>query len=113
LALLAIAAPAAEAGSSFDGVYTGKRTLTKGPSQNCPAEESVSVTIHGDVLTFTNSQLQNYPIAFDPRPDGTFTVIHADIGGDIVDIRGRITGRVLNADVSNPPCEHHWRLERK
>jgi hypothetical protein len=112
LAFLAVAGPAVAAGDSFDGVYTGKRVLTKGPGQ-CPAEESVSVTIHDGVLTFTNSALQNYAIGFDPHPDGTFTETHVDAGGDIVEIQGRITGGVLNADVTNPPCEHHWRLEKK
>ena len=113
LALLAIAEPTAGAADPFDGVYTGKRTLTKGPAGNCPGEEGVSVTISGEVLTFTNSQLQNYPLAFDPHPDGTFIQQHVELGGTVVDIRGRITGRVLDADVTNPPCEHHWRVERK
>ena len=55
LALLAIAEPAmGGAGDLFDGVYTGKRVLTKGPAGSCQAEESVSVTIHDGVLTFTN-----------------------------------------------------------
>ncbi|HET8637694.1 MAG TPA: hypothetical protein VFL96_12675 [Acidobacteriaceae bacterium] len=103
----------AGAGASFDGVYVGKRVLAKGPADSCPAEESVSVTIHGQVLTFTNSALKNYPMSFDPHPDGTFANTHVDIEGDIVDIRGRIEGGVLNADVINPPCEHHWRLEKK
>ena len=113
LAFLAAAGPAVAAGGSFDGVYTGKRVLTKGPAGSCPAEESVSVTIHGDVLAFTNSALQNYAIGFDPQPDGTFTDTHVDIGGDVVDIRGRVADGVLDADVTNPPCEHHWRLEKK
>jgi hypothetical protein len=112
LAFLAIAEPAAAAADPFDGVYAGKRTLVSGP-RNCPGDESVSVTIQGEVLTFTNSQLQNYPLDFEPHPDGKFALQHVDIGGDIVDIQGRITGSVLEADVTNPPCVHHWRLERK
>ena len=111
-AVLAIAEPAVAAGESFDGSYIGRRTLTKGPAQR-PTDESVSVIIHGGVLIFTNSQLQNYAIAADIQPDGTFTDTHVDIGGDVVEIQGRITGGVLNADVSNPPCQHHWRLEKK
>jgi hypothetical protein len=113
LAFLAVAGPALGAGDSFDGHYTGKRVLTKGPAGQCPTEEGVSVTIQDGVLTFTNSALQNYAIGFDPHPDGTFTETHVDAGGAIVEIRGRIAGGVLNADVANPPCEHHWRLERK
>jgi hypothetical protein len=113
LAFLAVAGPAVAAGDSFDGAYTGKRVLTKGPPEQCPAEESVSVAINGGVLTFTNTALQNYAMGFDPQPDGTFTETHVDAGGRIVEIRGRITGGVINADVTNPPCEHHWRVEKK
>ena len=108
-----MAGPVVAAGDSFDGVYTGKRVATKGPLGQCPAEESVSVTINDGVLTVTTSELRNYAIGFDPHPDGTFTVTHVDAGGRVVEIRGRITGGVLNADVINPPCEYHWRLEKK
>jgi len=110
---LGVAAVALAAGNSFDGEYVGNRVLTKGPTPQCPAEETVSVTIHDGVLTFTNSALHNYAMAFDLEPDGTFTETHVDVGGDVVDIRGRISGGVLEADVDNPPCEHHWRLKKK
>jgi hypothetical protein len=30
-----------------------------------------------------------------------------------VSMQGRITGDVLDADVSNPPCEHHWHLKKR
>jgi hypothetical protein len=55
LAFLGIARPAIGAGDSFDGEYTGKPVLTKGSAATCPAEENVSVTVRGEVLTFTNS----------------------------------------------------------
>jgi hypothetical protein len=108
-----IAGPLVAAGDSLDGVYTGRRVLTSGPTESCIAEESVSATIHGETLTFTNSSLRNYAIGFHPRPDGTFRIAHADMGGAIVDIRGRIAEGVLDAEVTNPPCEHHWRLDKK
>lgn len=38
--------------------------------------------------------------------------IHTDIGGASELIQGRIVGDVLEADVSNGPCEHHWRLTK-
>lgn len=113
VAFLAIAGPAIAAGDSFDGVYIGKRVLTKGPTGQCPGEEGVSVTIHGGVLTFTNSALQNYAMAFDPHPDGTFSEAHVDVGGDVVEVQGSIAGGVLNADITNPPCQYHWRLTKK
>src|SRR6516164_7006495 len=87
----------------YDGVYTGKRSLTKGTaSTTCPAEDDVSVTIHGETLTFTNSALKKYTMPFDPGPDGSFGQTHTDEGGGIVHYRGRITGDVIEADVENP-----------
>jgi hypothetical protein len=94
----------------FDGIYTGKRSLIKGSGQVCPVKEDVSVTINGETLSFTNSVLKKFVIGFYPREDGSFSQTYDDEGGDEVRIQGRITGDVIEADVINPPCEHHWRL---
>jgi hypothetical protein len=100
--------------TAFDGNYTGKRVLTNGDPAACaPREDSVSVTIGDGVLTFTNSELKNYTIGFDPRPDGSFHQLSVDLDGATADIRGRIVGNVLDADVTNTPCVHHWHLEKK
>ena len=69
---LAIVGPALSAENAFDGVYTGKRVLTKGSGPACPTEEDVSVTIYGATLTFTNSALRNFAMGFAPHPDGSF-----------------------------------------
>jgi hypothetical protein len=103
----------AVAESSFDGEYRGKRVLTKGAPESRPAEEIVSVTIHVNVLTFTNTELQNYAIGFYPEPDGTLTVAHVDSSGGSAEVQGRIAGGVLHADVNNTPCQHHWSLKKK
>jgi hypothetical protein len=109
---LVVAGPALGAENTFDGVYTGKRVLTKGSGPQCPAEDDVSVTIHGETLTFTNSALKNFLIAFNPNQDGSFSQIYVDAGGDAVTIQGRVTGGFLDADVTNPPCEYHWHLKK-
>jgi hypothetical protein len=45
--------PALGAAHTFDGDYSGKRVLTNGSAGPvCPAEDDVSVTIHGNTLTF-------------------------------------------------------------
>jgi hypothetical protein len=50
-----------------DGVYSGKRVLTKGTaSPMCPSAEDVSVTIHGVTLTFANRKLKKFAISFYP-----------------------------------------------
>jgi hypothetical protein len=99
---------------NFDGVYTGKRSLTKGSAgPNCPAEDNVSVTIHGETLTFTNSILKKFTESFYPGPDGSFGETYTDEGGAVVHYHGRIIGDVMDADVSNPPCEYHWHLKKE
>ena len=109
---LAVAEPALSAENGFDGVYAGKRVLTKGSNQNCPTEDDVSVTIHGEVLTFTNRRLRSFPMGFYPHPDGSFNEISTGIGGAVVIIQGRIVGDVIEADVADSDCEHHWHLKK-
>jgi hypothetical protein len=104
--------PALSAANRFDGVYTGKRVLTKGSGPTCPSGDDVSVTIHGRALTFTNSALRDFPLSFDPYRDGSFGEIYTDIGGAYVLVHGRIVGDVLDADVTSSACEHHWHLKR-
>jgi len=113
LICLAIAGPAWGTENTFDGIYTGNRVLTRGQAPRCSADDAVSVTIHGDTLTFTNSALQNASLGFDPYPDGTFDDTYTDIGGGEVNIQGRITGDTLEADVTNGTCKHHWHLTKE
>jgi hypothetical protein len=113
LICLVFAGPAPAAEHSFDGVYTGKRLLTKGSTSMCPAEEDVSAMIHGEVMTFSNSALQKVGMGFHPRQDGSFSQLYEDIGGAYVIIRGRIVGDVLDADVTQNPCAYHWHLKKQ
>ena len=112
LLVVAAAEPALGAADTFDGVYIGKRVLTKSSGAACPTQDDVSVTIHGAELTFSNSQFRNFGIGFDPNPDGSFSQIYTDIGGASVLIQGRVVGDILEADVTNGPCEHHWHLTK-
>jgi hypothetical protein len=109
---LTVIAPALRAESTFDGVYTGKRVLTKGSGQLCSAEDDVSVSIKGNALTFSNSIVKTYTLGFNPNPDGSFSQI-SNSGGNIVEIRGRIVGDSIEADVTGLTCEHHWHLKKE
>jgi hypothetical protein len=110
---LAITEPVLSAGNTFDGVYAGKRVLTKGPNRACPTEDDVSVTIKGSALQVTTSRLRAHPMGFNAHPDGSFGQISSGgPGGYLVFIRGRIRGDVLDADVADRNCEHHWHLTR-
>ena len=109
---VALTEPALSADNRFDGVYTGKRVLTKGSNQVCLAEDDVSVTIHGEALTFTNSRLHDLTIGFEPHPDGSFNLLTAGGDGGYMFIQGRIVGDAIEADVADSVCEHHWHLVR-
>ena len=102
---------------TFDGVYSGKKVLTKGSaSPLCPAKDDVSVTIHGETLTFTDRALKKFTEPFFPGPDGSFGQTYTGEGGVAVHYHGRITGEVIDADVSDSaiaPCEYHWHLKKK
>ena len=118
LCLAVAGIPALGAEHTFDGVYSGKRVLTKGSSgPSCPNEDSVSITIDGETLTFTNSVLQKFAQPFYPGPDGSFGETYTDAGGAVVHNHGRIVGDVIDADVTNyetnPPCEYHWHLKKE
>lgn len=93
--------------------------MTKGNvSAMCPAEDRVSVTIKGNVLTFTDSALKKFVEPFYPRPDGSFGEIYVNArgGAATVEYYGRIVGDSIEADVVNhqtsPPCEYPWRLKK-
>jgi hypothetical protein len=87
--------------------------LTRGPRSECSSREDVSAVIHGQTLTFTNSELEKFTIAFNPRKDGSFSEIHVDEGGGIVEISGRVIAASIEADVINLPCHHHWHLKKE
>jgi hypothetical protein len=108
-----VAGPSLGAEHRFDGVYAGKRSLVKGSGPDCPAADDVSVTIHGETLTFTHSVLKNVAEPFYPAPDGSFGETYTDEGGDIVRYHGRIVGDVIDVDVTNSSCEYHWRLKKQ
>jgi hypothetical protein len=108
---LATVEPALSAENTFDGAYTGKR-VTKGSGPTCPTDDDVSVTIHGAELTSTNSGFRNFALGFDPHQGGSFSQTYVDTGGSAVFVQGRIAGDVLDADVINGTCEHHWHLKR-
>ena len=114
LCLAVAGSPAPGAEHTFDGDYSGKRVLTKGAAgPGCPAEDDVSVTIHGETLTFTDSALKKFTESFYPAPDGSFGETFTGEGGHAVHHHGRIVGDVIDADVENPPCEYHWHLKKQ
>jgi hypothetical protein len=113
IAWTVLAVPAISAEVSIDGTYTGERVLEEGTPGPCVPTEPVSLTIRGESLSFTNSRVKNYTISFAPHLDGSFAQLSADIGGEVVDIRGHVGDGVLDADVNSASCSHHWHVERR
>jgi hypothetical protein len=112
LAVAGLSALATE--NRFDGVYSGKRVLTNGTvSEECAPEDNVSLTIHGNTVTFIDEELEKFIQPFYPEQDGSFGATSNAAGGITVYYHGRIVGDVLDADVSNPPCEYHWHMKKK
>src|SRR5215831_14455668 len=92
LCLAVAGSPALGAEHTFDGDYSGKRVLTKGSAGTlCPAEDDVSVTIHGETLSFSNSAARNFGVAFYPRQDGSFHQTYIGEGGAAVEVIDRGT----------------------
>ena len=98
--------------NTSNGVYTGTRLRTKGPDSQCLAEENVSVTIQDTIMLFTNGILHSFVLELFPNPDGSFERTYISAGGHYVVIHGRIMGNVIEADVENEPCSHHWRVRK-
>ena len=110
LAVARISALGAE--HTFDGIYVGKRVLTKGVA-GCPVEDDVSVTIKGETLRFTDSRLKEFIMPFYPDQDESFGQIHTGEGGTNVHYHGRVSEDVIEADVTSPSCEYHWHLKKQ
>ena len=113
LCLAVAGRPALGSDHRFDGIYVGKRVLTNGAAGlNCSVENDVSVTIKGETLRFTDSTLKDFIMPFYPDQDGLFGQIHTGEGGTDVHYHGRVIEDIIEADVTNPPCEYHWHLKK-
>ena len=114
LCLAVAVSPALGAEHKYDGVYTGNKLLIKGSGPKCSIEQDVSVTIRDQTLTFTDPNFPKFVfLEFYPRQDGSFDLVYVDAGGATVNIRGHVNGDIIDADVNNPPCEHHWHLKKE
>ena len=87
--------------------------MTKGPAYLCSPDDKVSVTIRGETLEFTDGDASHLVIAFAPKPDGSFQQTYNDADDEKVNIRGRIVGSIIDADVTDAFCAHRWHLSKQ
>ena len=113
LCIAAAAIPALGAEHTFDGVYSGEKSADRRLGSYCPAEDDVSVIIYGEMLSFTDSALRKFRVGFYPGQDGSFGEISVGEGDNAVQIRGRLVGDIIDADVTNGACKHHWHLKKE
>ena len=65
------------------------------------------------MLSFTDSALRKFRIGFYPSQDGSFGEVSVGEGRDAVQIHGRVVGDIIDADVTNRFCKHHWHLKKE
>jgi hypothetical protein len=95
LACMVIAGSAFGSDNSYNGVYLGNRTLTKGDAPLCGSQEIATVAVSGNTLKFTDSEYRNLMLRFDPAPDGSFITAYKGAHGAVVDVWGMATGKAL------------------
>ena len=111
--------------SQFDGLYSGVSTVTFGAVPLCGSDTHISLTIDNGMIDY---KFGNYPLKFRLSEDGklTYTVWIGEWGKHSVDIMGKVSGQILEAEnvVSSPwgsspwggPqthwCSYHWSLKK-
>ena len=111
LTCLIVAYAALGAGNQFDGEYLGTEVLTSGSAPPCSPGGIVTFTVSSNNMKFVDSRSREFPLRFDPGPDGSFATAYQDTADSLVDVRGRVVGNVIDADISNygSGCSHHPR----
>src|SRR5262245_43256262 len=117
--LLALASltmlPAATSAPSvqFDGRYRGQRTVTRGDEPTCRKAGTTTLTVKDGVFSLTYARNTfGAPVA----ADGSFEVTKLFNAGQrtvSASLRGRISGRALEADLETYRCKYHFALTRQ
>ena len=108
----ALPATKAAASNLFDGVYTGKETITRGggPSALCTIRATASVTVNDGRFTYIYDPgavhiAGTVEIAADGSLKGTQR--YEQGGQDVAIVSGRMVGNSLEADIGGRACQYH------
>jgi hypothetical protein len=114
----ALAGTKLAASSPFDGVYSGKETMTRGggPSVLCTIRTTASVTVSDGRFTYVYDPgavhiAVNVEIAADGSINGTQR--YEQGGQDVAIVSGRMTGNTLEADIGGRACQYHASLKKQ
>jgi hypothetical protein len=114
-ALLVLLPATTMAAGSFDGKYSGPRTVLRGAPPTCPAEGNTSWSVTDSRITlpfFATS------VSADVGPDGSFqTSFRYQLSGRGVQgngsLKGQISGVTLTADFETGACQMHYVLKKQ
>jgi hypothetical protein len=102
-----------QAATSFDGRYSGQRTVVRGSAPICPKDGRATWRISDGRLTFKFWTV-NLPLEI--APDGTFkgaTQYSPSHGRTSwLRVQGAISGDGLQADAESRACQMHYSLAR-
>jgi len=107
----------APASSPFDGVYSGDQTTTRGGAGSviCPNGPTTSITVSDGRFTAVYNSQNHIGVNLEIAADGSFsgTQRYGGGGGTMARVNGRITGNVLEADITGNTCAYHLSLKKQ
>ncbi len=115
-ALLVLLLPAAAvAAGSFDGKYSGPRTVLRGSPPICAAAGNTTWTVTDSRITLP---FLSTSVSAEVGPDGSFqTNFRYQVAGKGVPgngtLKGQITGGTLTADFETMACQTHYALKKQ
>lgn len=114
LTALALSWPAVNAtAAQFDGVYAGQRTVVRGDEPDCIKPGATTLSVKNGIFTITYGRN-----TFDAQvgADGSFEKTKLFVASKTAvtaSLKGRIDGRMLEADLETYRCKYHYSLSRK
>ena len=105
-----------QASSSYDGVYRGEATRTRGDDTQCgTARYPVTYTVVNGQFSIVYDPTRHVGVNLQIQPDGTFSGSQSYIIGRqtaMVKASGRIAGNVMEAQVEGYACARSYRLTK-
>jgi len=97
------------AASTFDGTYAGKWTVTKSQGDYCGQGGDVTRTVTDAVFV---TGWRDRDLRIHVGADGSInqSVIN---GGNLLEVKGHISGDAMAYDVTGPLCAGHYELRRR
>lgn len=103
--------------STYDGLYSGKATVTTGSQPVCGSAGDISLNVTDGKIDY---KFGDFPLKSAVSPDGHFrNVVHVGKKGRrMLRTRGTIANNILEADLRSRDftgdlCSYHWSLRKQ